>query len=392
MAIILDPSVVTSGLNVKLKIRYRYDARYERTHTASNIPEPKSLKRTLSRSNTFGGSFRGSISGKASGKFGASRKGRPSTIGGKDGAGAMNRTVGEIVEVEYCLNASRTYKYDMKLKLDNRVESPPVVNGGPMFLPGWEGTLPLFIPANHVVCQVLVTKDRHFHGTAEEELDTMGYTSMPEIARVSSSGSGAGIGGGGRTSAPAPSHAFDLGIKVPGIAFSCESPMAALRMLRKISDGAMKSKTANLMVPGNLPAMHVAALHGNIDAMQELMSNGAYVNLTSPPPLATTALHEAVMGGQTEAIRFLLDMGANDREVDYDGNTPLHLAVIQDDIESMLPLMKSYGAAKVLTTKNKKGGTPYDLACTRGANSTRLCVERGMKALHMVVKKRERLV
>ena len=165
-----------------------------------------------------------------------------------------------------------------------------------------------------------------------------------------------------------------------------------LSVTTKLGSFAMKSKTANLMVPGNLPALHVAALHGNIDAMQELMFNGADVNLASPPPMTTTALHEAVMGGKVEAINFLLDMGASDREVDYDGNAPLHLAVFQDDIECMLPLMKSVGAAKVLTTKNKKGLTPYELACSRGANSTKLCVERGMKALHMVVKKRERLV
>lgn len=377
MAIILDPSVVTSGLKVTLKIRYRYDPRYDRTHTASNVfaPAKPKARGTMFRTASFSGT-RGSISAKSrkgSVKF-VSAKGRGGDLGSSQNVG------GDVMEVDYALNASRKYRYDMKLKLDNRIESSPLVNGEPMFLPGWEGIMPLFIPANHVVCQVLVTRDNNFHGDAEEMLDVMkeSASEMPEISTR-----------GRRTSAPAPSHAFDLGIKIPGLAFSCESPITALRMLRKISSDAMKSKTANLMVPGNLPALHVAALHGNIDAMRELMQNGADANLMSPPPMYTTALHEAVMGGQVEAIKFLLDMRANDREVDYDGNAPLHLAVIQDDIECMMPLLKSSGAAKVLTTKNRKGRTPYDLA---KATSTRLCVERGMKALHMVVKKRERIV
>ena len=63
-------------------------------------------------------------------------------------------------EVEYMINASRWYRYDLHAKLDNKVESSPVVNGRAMFLPGWEGTIPIFIPAQHVVCGVLVVRMR----------------------------------------------------------------------------------------------------------------------------------------------------------------------------------------------------------------------------------------
>jgi hypothetical protein len=370
MAIILDPSVVTSGRQVVLKLRYRQNPRYERTHTASNMPAARSgLARSGSmgaRPNSTGGLRKKFASSK--GEKGSRTKNLGALTGGKD------REKGGVVEVSYRINSSRKYRYDLKLKTDNRVESPPEVNGRPMFLPGWEGTMPLFLPTNHVVCQVLSTADNIY--------DDGSVDSPREDNEVSDSLPGI-IG------RPPKSSLFGEGVRVPGFAFSCESPAVAVRMLQKVSNDTTKAKVANLIVQGNLPALHVAALHGNIDAMQELMQNGADVNLLSSKPTVTTALHEAVMGGQVEAIKFLLEMGADARQVDLDGNSPLHLAVIQDDIECMSPFYSCDGSVKILQAVNKKGCTAYDLA---KSNSTRLSVEKGMKRNHIVVKRREKLV
>ena len=40
IAIIVDPSVVTTGMKVVLRVRYRYDSRYDRTHTPHQISMP----------------------------------------------------------------------------------------------------------------------------------------------------------------------------------------------------------------------------------------------------------------------------------------------------------------------------------------------------------------
>jgi hypothetical protein len=354
MCIILDPATATSGLNVTLRIRYKRNPRYERTHTVSNVSSSQAASpRKIKSAKSLRGGARDMLS--------SSKKSEP---------GKEKR---EVVEVEYMINASRWYRYDLRAKLDSMVESPPTVNGRPMFLPGWEGTMPIFIPAQYIVCQVVATKDddykpgmsRRFpHSPESVEIGTLSSTKQESAASIVKHREG--------------------DVSLSGFAFSCESPIAGLRILQQIVKVVEKSKTANLMVPGSLPAIHLAALHGNVDALHSLVSNGADVNMLSHPPIVHTALHEAVIGGQTEVIQFLLDMGANERLVDSAGNTPLHVAVMHNDLECMAPLMISATSAKVLVTPNKKGKTPYDLATS---NTAKLSVERGCKAHHIVLRK-----
>ena len=162
MCLFLDPATATSGLKVTLRIRYKRNPRCERTHTASNVSSeaPRKLKSSKS--------FRGS----ARDLLGSTKKG-----------GEPGKEKNEVVEVEYMINASRWYRYDLHAKLDNKVESSPVVNGRAMFLPGWEGTMPIFIPAQHVVCQVLVVKDEDFKpGTSRQysgNLDSYKMGALP---------------------------------------------------------------------------------------------------------------------------------------------------------------------------------------------------------------------
>ena len=359
MCLVLDPATATSGLDVTLRIRYKCNPRYERTHTPSNISiNQATSSRKLKSNRSFRGSTRDLLS--------ATRKGEP---------GKEKR---ELVEVEYMINASRWYRYDLHAKLDNKVEEPPMVNGKPMFLPGWEGTMPIFIPAQRIVCQVMVTKDedyspgmssRYPRNPKEDETHTL------SLAR-------------GPSTASSVVRCREANVSLCGFAFACESPVAGLRILQQIVKESERSKTANLMVPGSLPAIHLAALHGNVDALHSLVSNGADVDMLSHPPIIHTALHEAVIGGQTEVIRFLLDMGANERLTDSAGNTPLHVAAMNNDIECMAPLMVSSASAKVLVTPNKKGKIPYDLATS---NTAKLSVERGCKVHHIVLRKKSTL-
>jgi ankyrin repeat protein len=96
-------------------------------------------------------------------------------------------------------------------------------------------------------------------------------------------------------------------------------------------------------------------------------------------------LHDAVIGNQPQAVQYLLDNGANDRFVDHKGNSALHLACVQNDLECAAVLMKTKNAGKVLQLKNKRGKTPHDLSLAY--TCLRLSVERAMRSFHIVVKK-----
>jgi ankyrin repeat protein len=171
---------------------------------------------------------------------------------------------------------------------------------------------------------------------------------------------------------------------IKGFALPCESVGKAVAILSKHANHASKNKIANILVPGRQPALHVAALHGNIEAIESLLRGGADINHATYDTMST-ALHDAVVGNQPQAVQYLLDNGANDRFVDHKGNSSLHLACALNDLECAAVLMKTKNAGKVLQLKNKRGKTPHDLSLD--FNCLRLSVERGMRAFHIVVKK-----
>lgn len=72
-----------------------------------------------------------------------------------------------------------------------------------------------------------------------------------------------------------------------------------------------------------------------------------------------TPLHYACYYGSKEVIDLLLDLGANIKAVDSDGNTCLHYAVKSESIRAVKKLLVR-GANK--NVKNKEGKTPFDVA------------------------------
>ncbi|CAI8040388.1 Caseinolytic peptidase B protein homolog [Geodia barretti] len=138
----------------------------------------------------------------------------------------------------------------------------------------------------------------------------------------------------------------------------------------------------------------IAAKDGDLDALQRLMEGGVDVN--SRHPLGWNAVHSAVINRQHGVVEFLLRKGADvnaedefssarrmasrlrisparvaavrDHEfssyinhfVSYSGFTPLHYAVISDDI-AIIRLLLSHGADP--TVEDRRGLTPVDY-CT----------------------------
>lgn len=108
-----------------------------------------------------------------------------------------------------------------------------------------------------------------------------------------------------------------------------------------------------------------------IDGRSVLLATGLWrlpLSTGVPEPLSqgrgdSTALHAAVLAGDTDSTRHLLDAGADPNAVAYDTFTPLHLAIglergTDDDIARLLI---DTGADPNLAPNNTVG-TPEDLA------------------------------
>jgi hypothetical protein len=442
MAIVFDPSIVTEGYTVTLRFKYILDEKRIDTHTTSNVGNgnrqaeaaanfatskgmstPFSTIGSLQRASSMptmeaalATSFRegGPISKSSSNLLAfaatADSKGGGTKQKKKFGTFAVKRK-STTVQVDYVLNASRKYKYDLKLSTNPKARSIPVINGMPMFLPGWEGCMPLYIPNGYALCQVLVLpegEDPTTHwGSSPSSWNASPMSSLPSTAMNSRPGSAFGSRpstaptnyfGGGFNSGDTMNEKLtrdtmlqelkDQSLKNPettlslsGFAFPAESIYRALHALRKQMEGGVKKKLSNFMVPGGEPALHVASLHGNADAVRQLLENGADVNLKNQPNLMS-ALHEAVTGGNHDCVKVLLGLGANERQTDIKGNTALHLACHIGDIPCANLLMRSKDSVKVLQFLNKVGKTPLDVV---QSNTMRQTVERGMRKHHLVV-------
>jgi len=111
--------------------------------------------------------------------------------------------------------------------------------------------------------------------------------------------------------------------------------------------------------PSSLPSsLLVAATTGNVQAIQEHLAIGSDLNQTEPVA-GNTPLMLAVVFGNREAVRLLIEAGADINIRSKSGSTALHLACFHGRPEIAKWLLDS-GADR--TTKNTYGATPIDLA------------------------------
>ncbi len=110
-------------------------------------------------------------------------------------------------------------------------------------------------------------------------------------------------------------------------------------------------------------ALQLAAYSGSLDAVRFLVERGADVRAASKNDRATTALHVALLNRQSEVAKFLLERGADLEASDADGSTPLHAAVRAGTPEVNEFLI---GRGAKVNARRKDGTTPLGTAIKAG--------------------------
>jgi uncharacterized protein len=106
--------------------------------------------------------------------------------------------------------------------------------------------------------------------------------------------------------------------------------------------------------------LHLAAFFGEEEAVKILLERGADVSVVSRnPKIVVTPLHSAAAGSHPGVVKLLLEAGADVNAAQDRGFTPLHSAANNDDRESAEALLAA-GADPTLTTDD--GKTAADLA------------------------------
>lgn len=118
--------------------------------------------------------------------------------------------------------------------------------------------------------------------------------------------------------------------------------------------------------PYKLPVIYAVVSNGSFEMITALMRAGARIDICSPE-YPGTPLHNAILLGNTPAVKAFLEGGANIHKKDVSGNTPWHCAA-GTRCSELLYLLGSYGAYLDIFTTNAKGITPFALAtdCQNG--------------------------
>ena len=108
-------------------------------------------------------------------------------------------------------------------------------------------------------------------------------------------------------------------------------------------------------------SLHEAAMAGDVEQVQLLISSGADVNATDNT--GYTPLFYAAQNSQQKVAELLIGAGANVNTKDQYGNTPLHYAAVSGHYD-MCEVLVSNGAD--VAAKNLTGGTALAMAKTQG--------------------------
>ena len=218
-------------------------------------------------------------------------------------------------------------------------------------LPGWEGSKALWVPGFDITCEYEVIEEPIIEGEC------------------------------------------DLGFMVVFHAFAFKDKNTAYKALRKTSNDIikkkMKSRAASLTVNGGIPALEVAAFYDNKQLIRFLLDAGADPSKFNNYD-HSTALHEAVKGGNVQAIEMLLAAGANQTVRNSMHQTPLHVACVMGDVFVVKALCRGALAKKAAQMTDKDGLKPNQV-CSR--SYCRNVLESIMKDSHLAVRPpREKLV
>lgn len=112
-----------------------------------------------------------------------------------------------------------------------------------------------------------------------------------------------------------------------------------------------------------LPPLHIAARQNQVEALINLIRNGADLEVRNPQ--GQTALNQAFMAGAFEAARILLEAGANPNARGPYGQTPFHWAA-EFGFDSFIPLLLDFGGDIEARNQDNHNKTPLHWAVQNG--------------------------
>ncbi|KAL2535348.1 ankyrin-3-like [Forsythia ovata] len=110
--------------------------------------------------------------------------------------------------------------------------------------------------------------------------------------------------------------------------------------------------------------LHETAASDRVDLMEILCLGYVDIDLNSVNSQNQTALHVAAIHGHVEALQFLVSIGSDPDITDSDGWTPLHFAAHEGRVEAVEFLLNHSFFAKYALTK--EGKTAFSLAVEKG--------------------------
>lgn len=109
--------------------------------------------------------------------------------------------------------------------------------------------------------------------------------------------------------------------------------------------------------------LHLAAFFGKTEAVRLLLNKGAQVNVKSTNQMENMPLHAASSGRHVEVAKLLIDHGAPVNARQHGGWAPLHAAAQNGDLELAKILIAAGADINVRAENNQM---PLDLALTKG--------------------------
>ena len=120
------------------------------------------------------------------------------------------------------------------------------------------------------------------------------------------------------------------------------------KLLKKVSIYQLFSEDKTLL--------HYAVKDGDFETVQFLVNQNILLSQKGGQS-DTTALHDAIYYGHLGMAQLLIEKGTPVNEQDIDGNTALHLAAEDGDLD-LIEILLEYGASKDIL--NNSGDLPYD--------------------------------
>jgi len=109
--------------------------------------------------------------------------------------------------------------------------------------------------------------------------------------------------------------------------------------------------------------LYLAAYFGNEDVTRNLLINGADPNIPSRNGYHVYPIHSAVAANYNMVAKMLIEAGANINVVQKSGETPLHAAAQNGNIELLIILLE---AGANVNAKTEDGKTPAEKAFEKG--------------------------